>query len=392
MTGDESLSLYALATQNLTSQRTSFWLVSVESPAVVVQAGEPRLRRIESLRALCALGVVLGHAFHETSWGSRATDGLAAGVYFFFVLSGYLIYKPFARHAFAGGPAIDVRRYYLNRALRLFPLYYAVVIVLLIVQEGGGSLTQWLRFLTWTQNESAETLASVDSPMWSVIGELQFYIVLPVAAWALARLSRGSAVAAVLALALLSLASAALPFSLEAEFRYTLPQVGYLFIAGMLLAIVDVTGAVRRVPAALREPRIWVLLAAATALVAIDRQVAVGSLMGVAGVLVVGACVLDVGSTRLLAPLEWRWLSLIGIASYSLYLWHEPLVAAAAGHGLATASPLLFVAVLLAISVAVSAISYRLLERPFLRRRARWFSRNEDEPSPALPLVGQRAA
>src|SRR3954469_18446280 len=74
--------------------------------AGIVQAGEPRSRRIESLRALAALGVLVSHALlagggyhHDIS--RTLSFGGSLGVYLFFALTGYLLFLPFARRAFA---------------------------------------------------------------------------------------------------------------------------------------------------------------------------------------------------------------------------------------------------------------------------------------------------
>jgi peptidoglycan/LPS O-acetylase OafA/YrhL len=57
--------------------------------------------------------------------------------------------------------------------------------------------------------------------------------------------------------------------------------------------------------------------------------------------------------------LEWRPLALVGVASYSLYLWHVPILDALGGPHAKQ---------LLAVAIA----SYRLVEAPFLRLRQCW--------------------
>jgi peptidoglycan/LPS O-acetylase OafA/YrhL len=144
----------------------------------VEQAGEPRSARIESLRALAALAVLEVHvwlASHTLGGPLSVADRLAVGGVFgvnlFFVLTGYLLYLPFAQAA----GSVDLRRYALNRALRVLPLYYVVLAVLLVLQHGGGTLGQWARFATFTQNFSQATVNTVDAPMWSLAVELEFY-------------------------------------------------------------------------------------------------------------------------------------------------------------------------------------------------------------------------
>src|SRR5947208_251382 len=68
----------------------------------------------------------------------------------------------------------------------------AALAVLLIVQEGGGTLGQWWRFLTLTENLFGSTVLTVDGPIWSLLVELQFYALLPLIAVGVAWLARGS--------------------------------------------------------------------------------------------------------------------------------------------------------------------------------------------------------
>ena len=101
-------------------------------PVRVEQAGEIRLARVESLRALAALGVLGSHAWGEHhSFTPAAYDGHldrlvfggGYGVYVFFALSGYLLFRPLARAAFGDGERVDLGDYGRNRVLRIVPLY-----------------------------------------------------------------------------------------------------------------------------------------------------------------------------------------------------------------------------------------------------------------------------
>src|SRR3954454_14572710 len=109
---------------------------SAASPrtSYVQQAGERRTARIESLRALAALGVLLGHAYgwsHHwqgifATFPGRLVLSGGFGVFLFSALSGSLLSLPFARAAFGPAERIDLLRYALNRAVRILPLYYVV--------------------------------------------------------------------------------------------------------------------------------------------------------------------------------------------------------------------------------------------------------------------------
>src|SRR5690349_17938475 len=82
----------------------------------IVQAGEHRLARLESLRALAAIGVAVGHAWGlahgynadqtQGSYLARVLFGGGFGVFLFFALTGYLLFWPFARRHFGGGAPV----------------------------------------------------------------------------------------------------------------------------------------------------------------------------------------------------------------------------------------------------------------------------------------------
>src|SRR3954468_16576775 len=120
--------------------------VAPRAGARVDQAGEQRLARLESLRALAALGVLVGHVWGARhAFGATGTDDLLGraifgggyGVFVFFALSGYLLFRPLADAVF-NGERVDLRRYAINRLLRTLPLYYVVVIVLLVLRRAAA--------------------------------------------------------------------------------------------------------------------------------------------------------------------------------------------------------------------------------------------------------------
>ena len=341
--------------------------------AEVTQAGELRSARIESLRAIAALGVLVGHEFvvarglRFDSYLDRVILGGGFGVDLFFALTGYLLFWPFARRLFGDGPRVDLRRYALNRALRILPLYYVVVVVVLVLQEGGGSLGQWARFLTFTETFANGTLLQVDGVVWSLVVELHFYVLLPFLAWALARLARGSLARA----ALLLLALGAASLLVQAAFvgfgtprdpilAYALPARFFFFVPGMLLALLRL-----RAPQRLPRADLWLLGAAALWLV-VFRDYRWAPLAVLPCFLMVGAAVLPLRPGPLVRALEWRPLALVGVASYSLYLWHVPILDALGGPYLKQ------VLVGTLVCLAVAFVSYRLVEAPFLRLRKRW--------------------
>jgi peptidoglycan/LPS O-acetylase OafA/YrhL len=354
----------------------------------VVQAGEVRSARIESLRALAALAVLMGHVYGYAhawdpnyiygTWIHRVILGGGSAVFVFFALSGYLLFWPFAKRYFAHGQAVDLRRYALNRVLRILPLYYFSVVVVLLVQEHGGTGGQWWRFLLLAENFSTPTLGHVNGSLWSVIVEIHFYALLPLFALALAWVSRRRRLWAIVILLVIAAVdlrfrhwAVARDWHTAQLLRFSILTTFLFFVPGMLVAMLRLSwseGPPRWLAGPLASPAVWFLAAAPFWALHFHRYsewpAAVGSF------LIVGACVLPLREARSVRALEWRPLAALGVASYSIYVWHFPIV-----HALSDATHWGFVP-LLALCVSVSSIvalvSYALIEAPFLRLRRRW--------------------
>ncbi|CDQ45862.1 acyltransferase family protein [Mycolicibacterium neoaurum] len=160
-----------------------------------------RVDALTGVRAVAALLVVLTHAAYTTgkypqgftgSFWSRAE----IGVPIFFVLSGFLLFRPWVRAAAAGLPSPSVRRYAWHRVRRIMPAYVVTVLVAYAVyhfrEAGPNPGHTWeglLRNLTLTQIYTDNYLYSYlhqgMTQMWSLAVEVAFYLVLPVLAWLL---------------------------------------------------------------------------------------------------------------------------------------------------------------------------------------------------------------
>jgi peptidoglycan/LPS O-acetylase OafA/YrhL len=354
--------------------------------AGVRQAGEIRSARLESLRALAALAVLEGHVYGDgvkygrsayDSWWHRTLLGGGFGVYLFFALSGYLLFLPFARRSFGGGRTINLGTYVRNRAVRILPLYYVVAVTYLIVFHSG--LRLWVGFLTFTENFSVSTVGRVDGPMWSLVVEVMFYALLPLLALGLARLAQGSLAKAAGALIVLGAVAGAYrwvaylhPSHPGPLVQYNLPATFFFFVPGMLLALARVATE-RRGLAGARGPLGWssAWLAASVACWSlVFWRYNWDLLAGLASFLLVGACVLPLRRSAAVSALDWRPLAILGTASYSLYLWHLPIVDALAPRPLG--GYLGHLAVAVAVCVLVALVSYQLVESPFLRLRHGW--------------------
>jgi peptidoglycan/LPS O-acetylase OafA/YrhL len=120
------------------------------------------------------------------------------------------------------------------------------------------------------------------------------------------------------------------------------------------------------------------------------RSARVESLRGLAALRVmIGACVLPLRKGVVLRALEWRPLAFIGVCSYSLYLWHLPIVEHIWQGGWVHSFPALF-AVAAPLSIGAAIVSYLAIESPFLRWRRRWAS--SPAPTAERSLVAELVA
>ena len=372
------------------------------------QAGEQRSARVESLRAIAALAVVWGHivavslalnpalpSASDLGIGERIVYGGGYGVFFFFALTGYLLFWPFAKRYFGSGDHIDLQRYAVNRALRILPLYYAVVVVVLLLQANTPGLGVWARFLTFTETLSPGTAGRIIGPAWSLVVEVCFYLLLPLLAYAIARLAGGSrrrAAAILMGLGLASLAVRVVTIyaadPVDPLWRLNIPATFVFFVPGMLLALLRLSWEERR-PAWLHGPPLqgdlWILASIPLWALVLLVSYSLDFLVGAAAFLIVGACVLPVRTGPVTNALQWRPLAILGVASYSLYLWHVPVLRAEIDAGVSTSFWIL-TAISIPVCVAVALGSYAAIEWPFLRLRRQWArsaARQEPDPRPA---------
>lgn len=176
-----------------------------------------RNREVEGLRAVAALAVLVTHV-SLNAMGNRGPFGgllarLDVGVPVFFVLSGYLLYRPFASALLRDEALPSVRRYLRHRLLRIVPAYWVLIVASFLFAPAVGALVPttgfspessgvtsvplWdmVRFATFTQVYWKDSLAGPFPQAWTLATEMAFYLVLPVLAWAVARRNRGDRLA-----------------------------------------------------------------------------------------------------------------------------------------------------------------------------------------------------
>jgi beta-1,4-mannosyltransferase len=362
-----------------------------------------RLLGIEGARAIAASSILVYHVWLYGAPGSKPVDlGLAtklfdnlrAGVTLFFVLSGFLLFRPYVAAALRRTPPPSVRGYLRNRALRIVPAYWAILLFVGVVLE-RDLLAHPLQFLAngfLAQNYvPAYIYGDGIVPAWSLAIEVIFYLCVPVlgaAAIRLAarvpRLDTAAAFAPVIAMVAVGFGSKAAlrVFDLNDVWGLSFLTHADWFAAGMALAVVRA----RWEDGRLTLPRYFRSGAVVSALicaVVAARLYYSGVLTGLeyqtpialACALLLAQVVLAPPTARVVRVLTLRPLVAAGLASYSLFLWHDPLVRALRSGGLTLGGADGFVVNLLVIALLAgvgSTLTYRFVEKPALARKRAW--------------------
>jgi peptidoglycan/LPS O-acetylase OafA/YrhL len=158
-----------------------------------------RVASLTGIRAVAALLVVGTHAAYSTGKYTHGYWGLVGsrmeiGVPIFFVLSGFLLFRPWVKSAAAGGPPPSLSRYAWHRVRRIMPAYIITVLIAYVIYHfrmaGPNPGHTWLglvRNLTLTQIYAngylGKYLHQGLTQMWSLAVEAAFYVVLPLLAY-----------------------------------------------------------------------------------------------------------------------------------------------------------------------------------------------------------------
>jgi peptidoglycan/LPS O-acetylase OafA/YrhL len=147
---------------------------------------------LDGYRALAALSVVVFHSLAYTApdrhWFSPYTRALGgAGVALFFVLSGFLLYRPFVLAYLGAGSAPRLRSFYTRRLFRIFPAYWVALAVLMafgLAQMSTHDIGTVVTYASLTQNYRGQlwVLGGL-FVAWTLCLELSFYLALPLVAW-----------------------------------------------------------------------------------------------------------------------------------------------------------------------------------------------------------------
>ena len=350
--------------------------------ATAMSAGPGRAARhvaaLDGLRAV-AIGLVLVshvtiYAPHDAWLRQFALGCGATGVTLFFVLSGYLITTLLLREESRYG-AVDMRAFYIRRALRLLPasyLYVGTIAVLAAAAVIAVPVHDLLASVLYVRNLVGR--AHETGHLWSLAIEEQFYFAWPLLLLALAPRRRlGVAVglvALLVAWRVVLVLSGHAP-SAAALYTRTDLRIDNLLVGCVLALVLARPGAA--IPPAWR--RGWVGVATAALLVAtgyVAEPHPLGGTIERTAVALAAMLVLvwvlasrDLPGTWVLRTPVAQWL---GRLSYGIYLWQQLFLGPESPALPFRSSPVVGVA----LALLAAQLSYHLVERPFLRLKDRW--------------------
>jgi peptidoglycan/LPS O-acetylase OafA/YrhL len=380
-------------------------------PLPEVRAGDQHwFPALDGARALAAIGVLINHVGvlsgfngRNLEWGPYVARA-DVGVSVFFVLSGFLLYRPFVVDRLQGVPMRDTSTYARRRLLRIFPAYWVALTIVAFVlhappfREPHSIVAHYLLLQVYDINQ---VVGGPIQQSWTLATEIGFYVFLPFFAWFLARRARdarrqvraelfwvGMLWAASMAFQLVVLATG------PTDERWGMvgtwfPARANEFALGMALGVLSawwVHGR-NRIPAwattwaftlgcwALALVAFWItatrLRLPPSPLLNPREALAMRGMYSVTSLLVVVPCV-----TAAARPGPARWVFAnkvavwLGLISYGIYLWHEAfqdLYLRWFDHEPLRAPALGMLWFTLVTSVVAGALSWYLVERPALR-------------------------
>jgi peptidoglycan/LPS O-acetylase OafA/YrhL len=379
----------------------------------------------DSIRGIAMTMVFIAHVFVNADPGSgmqnyhwfkqivaRFDLALAA----FFVLSGYLIARPFLRSFVLGTKRPSVRKFARNRALRIVPAFYLVAAIVLLRCGLDGALSptpdnpsgtapasawwQILSVFTFTQSYTTGSATLPIGQAWSLDVEVAFYAAIPIAAALAYRLGSRLKTPTTRARAALIFVGALglISIYLRQHNDNTLatlaspPLIIYAFLPGVALAIAEpwlvpifrghperakrfAWAAVGVAFLAYVLYAYWDFNVATTAIHhALGRRSLMSAVFGMA--LLAALIALQLGTGKVPRWANNRWTNFMGERSYAFYLLHVWIIFEVINLvGSDAGTPQLIAAMILIgfpVTLLLAALSWKFYERPFLERRLPW--------------------
>lgn len=357
---------------------------------------------LDSLRALAAIAVV---ATHTAFWAGLYTRGLLGaltarldfGVAIFFVLSGFLVSRPFLTAMADRTPTPSTGSYLWHRALRILPVYWICVVLALVLlpENKHAGAADWWQNLFAVRLFVNPALSPGLTQMWSLTTEIAFYLVLPLLMWVVASTlcrrrwrPRALVVAlgamSVLGWVWLALSTTRVLGDLHSPGQW-LPSYLSWFAVGMVLMIGTIESSTVLERLGQTPWASWfgagaILVAAATPIAGptvlqppnMTEAVTKNVLYAAAAALIVAPAIFAPVRTGFITALSNPFMRHVGHISYSLFCCHlivlelifrQQDLTLFQGHGWE-----LFTLTLL-LSLAFSELLYRLVEKPSMRLR-----------------------
>lgn len=385
---------------------------------------------LDGVRALAFLLVFDFHINHAGVWGDGNNPWISAlfsvgrtGVTLFFILSGFLLFLPYTQALLFEKDWPPPKIYYIRRILRIFPAYFfSLFILVMFTQPSFIQPHNWrlfVHFLTFTMGYSNSGL--INGPYWTLAVEFQYYLILPLIALAMLGLTRlvrpekrlwvivGSLIAMIIWGLVTDYYGAYFVSHPDQTFLIPRPLLNVVlfvvygdhskfledFAVGMLIAVgyLSIMNSPRKDLYLLKMRRLlpWLLIL----FIALFVYVAMANytLPFVPRVLqfqsvpwmnefafalcygyLVTAVLFNRSDGWLVRVFSWTPLRWLGLISYSLYIWHRPLIqifAANLGPSLRLLHPVLTVSLFWVITFTVIVVFcfvlFVLIEKPGMR-------------------------
>jgi peptidoglycan/LPS O-acetylase OafA/YrhL len=385
----------------------------------------PRFPSFDGLRAIAAITVVAVHTSFVSGFTPRHRRGLGAytsrleiGVSVFFLISGFLLYRPFTVTNIARSQAPNPWTFWVRRLLRIIPAYWLALFVLTSVLHGGTDIgpggwkayvTHYLLLQIYFPSQYVHGIPAA----WTLAVEMTFYLFIPLYAFGIRWLIRtwrprnvlAVEFAGIVAMVVVSFAWRLAMLHLigqshrEARVAITwLPGNLDLFAMGMVLAVLSAWWHHHDREPGLFSHRAFPYVSWALAFYCFwqvcnlklpvlplyqlkDIDLLRQTLYGLFAFFLLLPAVFGPQHRGLIRKFLQLWpVASLGVVSYGIYLWHETFIYEWLKWGhwrLFSVNFALFFSLVLGTAIAAATISYFALEKPVLRlkRRFGWFER-----------------
>ena len=331
---------------------------------------------IDGLRAIAVLPVIFFHA------GIDFLSGGYVGVDVFFVISGFLITTIILSEIQEG--SFSLINFYERRARRILPALFFVMLVslpfawmwllptdmkdfsksLIAVSTFSSNLLFWTESGYWGEINELKPLLHT----WSLAVEEQYYIFFPIFLMVMWKVRKRWILSTILFLAIISLAASHWgAYNKPTANFFMLPTRLWELAIGALIAFYLLRQNTEFLPNKLLSEALGLigLLMIAYAVFMFDEMTPFPSLYTLVPTLGAGLIILFASSKTLVGRfLSSKLLVVLGLISFSIYLWHQPLLAFAR-HGSFYQPSTMVLSALTLMSIPLAYLSWRFIEQPF---------------------------